>query len=155
LRRLVEPLADEYDLVVLDCPPSVSLVSESVVHAADLLLVPLIPATMATRSLDQLVEFLDALGAGGHDGAAVRRPEVLAFLSMVDRRKRLHRELAETLPKELDTISEVVIPALSVVERMADERSPVTVFAPRSPATAAYTRLWTEVACRLGLLEAR
>ena len=91
LRRLVEQLADEYDLVVLDCPPSVSLVSESVVHAADLLLVPLIPATMATRSLDQLVEFLDALGAGGHDGAAVRRPEVLAFLSMVDRRKRLHR----------------------------------------------------------------
>ncbi len=44
LRRLVAPLKDEYDLVILDCPPSVSLVSENVVHACDVLLVPLIPA---------------------------------------------------------------------------------------------------------------
>ncbi|HVE30051.1 MAG TPA: AAA family ATPase, partial [Mycobacteriales bacterium] len=38
LRRLVAPLADEYELVILDCPPSVSLVSENVVRASHVLL---------------------------------------------------------------------------------------------------------------------
>lgn len=47
LRRLLEPLGADYDLVVLDCPPNVSLSSESIVHAADLLAVPLVPAALA------------------------------------------------------------------------------------------------------------
>ena len=44
IRRLIAPLKDDYDVVILDCPPSVSLVSENIVHACDVLLVPLIPA---------------------------------------------------------------------------------------------------------------
>ena len=47
LSRLLEPLAADYDVVFLDCPPSVSLVSENVLHAAGLILVPLIPATLS------------------------------------------------------------------------------------------------------------
>ena len=76
----------------LDCPPSISLLSESVLHAADILLVPLIPTTLSVRTLDQLTEFM-----AGFDG---HRPEVLAFFSMVDRRKRLHQEIAAKLPAE-------------------------------------------------------
>ena len=45
LAQLLRPLAAEYDHVFLDCPPSISLVSENVMHAADVLLVPLIPTT--------------------------------------------------------------------------------------------------------------
>ena len=43
---MLAPLRDDYDWVFLDCPPSISLVSESVFEAADALLVPLIPATL-------------------------------------------------------------------------------------------------------------
>ena len=53
--------------------------SESVFTAADLLLVPLIPSTLSVRTLEQLQAFL----AAGPQPA----PEVLAFFSMVDRRK--------------------------------------------------------------------
>ena len=52
-------------MVFLDCPPSISLLSESVLHAADVLLVPLIPTTLSVRTLDQLTEFID-----GFDGQA-------------------------------------------------------------------------------------
>ena len=52
--RLLAPLAAEYDYVFLDCPPSISLVSESVFEAADALLVPLIPATLSSRTFEQL-----------------------------------------------------------------------------------------------------
>jgi chromosome partitioning protein len=137
LARLLRPLAAEYDLVVLDCPPGISLLSESVLHAADVLLVPLIPTTLSVRTLDQLSEFIS--GFDGH------RPKVLAFCSMIDRRKRLHLEIAERLPAERSDMARTVIPALSLIERMSVERAPVTAFAPRSTAARQYAALWAEV----------
>ena len=141
LSRLLGPLAGDYDVVILDCPPSVSLVSENVLHAADLILVPLIPATLSLRTLDQLTGFV-----ADFDGP---RPEVLAFFSMVDRRKRLHREIAERLPLERPDIAAATIPALAIIERMAAERAPVPVFAPRSPAARCYRDLWKRRASAL------
>ena len=140
LARLLRPLAAEYDLVILDCPPGISLLSESVLHAADVLLVPLIPTTLSVRTLDQLSEFIS-----GFDG---QRPKVLAFCSMIDRRKRLHLEIAERLPAERPDVARTVIPALSLIERMSVERAPVTAFAPRSTAARQYAALWAEVAQR-------
>ncbi|HEX6520212.1 MAG TPA: ParA family protein [Streptosporangiaceae bacterium] len=137
IARLLAPLAAEYDVVFLDCPPSISLVSENVLHAADILVVPLIPTTLSVRTLDQLTEFV-----AGFDG---RRPQVVAFLSMVDRRKRLHQELTKTLTTERPGVSPTVIPALSMIERMSVERAPVTVFAPRGQAAHAYRALWSEL----------
>ena len=143
LARLLRPLGEFYDLVFLDCPPGISLLSESVLHAADMVLVPIIPTTLSLRTLDQLTDFI-----GGFDGA---RPEVLAFCSMIDRRKRLHREIAERLPTERKDVAATLIPALSMIERMAVERSPVPAVAPRSAAARAYAGLWADVRDRLCL----
>ena len=60
LSRLLAPIAEEYDVVFLDCPPSISLVSESVFDAADALLVPLVPATLSSRTFAQLTELVAA-----------------------------------------------------------------------------------------------
>jgi chromosome partitioning protein len=145
LSRLLGPLAGEYDVVFLDCPPSISLVSENILHAVHTLLVPLIPTTLSERTFDQLTAFI-----GGLDG---HRPQVLAFFSMVDRRKRLHREITERLPAERADIATAVIPAMTVVEQMAVRRAPVPAFAPRSAAAAHYRQLWAELAGRAGLTE--
>lgn len=135
LQRLLEPLLAEYDLVVLDCPPSVSLVSENVLNAADTVLVPLIPTTLSLRTLEQLSQFLPSVRSA---------PRLLPFFSMVDRRKRLHREIVDTLPRERPDIAATSIPALSVVEQMAARRSPVAAFAPRSLASRCYAALAAE-----------
>jgi chromosome partitioning protein len=135
--KLLAPLAAEYDAVFLDCPPSISLVSENVLHAADVIVVPLIPTTLSVRTLEQLAEFVD-----GFNG---RRPEVLAFFSMVDRRKKLHQEITHNQFPERTHVAGTVIPALSIIEQMSVERSPVTVFAPHSSAARAYRELWSEV----------
>jgi len=135
--QLLRPLAAEYDNVFLDCPPSISLVSENVMHAADVLLVPLIPTTLSVRTLDQLTEFV-----AGFNG---RRPEVHAFFSMVDRRKRLHLEITQNLSAGRSVVAATPIPALSVIERMSVERAPVTAFAPRSQAARAFRALWSEL----------
>ena len=143
LAALLGPLKTEYDAVFLDCPPSISLLSESVLHAADLLLVPLIPTTLSVRTLDQLTEFVS--GFNGH------RPDVLAFFSMIDRRKRLHNQIAEDLPAQRPDFAATVIPALSLIEQMAVQRAPVTAFAPRSLAARQYSQLWQEARHRAGL----
>ena len=143
LGRLLGPLRSEYDVVFLDCPPSISLLSESVLHAADTLLVPLIPTTLSVRTLDQLTEFI-----AGFDG---HRPDILAFFSMIDRRKTLHKEIAAALPGQRSDVAATAIPALSLIEQMSVRRAPVTAFAPRSSAARSYAQLWAEARARGGL----
>ena len=143
LGRLLGPLRSEYDVVFLDCPPSISLLSESVLHAADTLLVPLIPTTLSVRTLDQLTDFI-----AGFDG---HRPDILAFFSMIDRRKTLHKEIAATLPGQRSDVAATAIPALSLIEQMSVRRAPVTAFAPRSSAARGYAQLWAEARARSGL----
>jgi len=137
LSQLLKELAPDYDTVFLDCPPSVSLVSENVLWAADTLLVPLIPATLSLRTYDQLTRFVaDAEG---------NRPEVVAFFSMADRRKRLHRDVIEAIPRDRGRVANTVIPSLSLIEQMAERRAPVPAFAPTSRAALCYEQLWAEV----------
>jgi chromosome partitioning protein len=142
LRKMLAPLGEHYDLAMLDCPPSISLVSESVFDAADTLLVPLIPSTLTLRTFEQLGDFLDEVD---------RRPDVLAFFSMVDRRKRLHRQVVEALPAGRGDIAAAIVPAATEVELMGVDRAPVVVRAPRSRGARAYTALWAELRERLGL----
>ena len=140
LAALLRPLCGLYDLVILDCPPSISLASESVFGAADLLLVPVVPATLAGRTLTQLGTFLADLPAS---------PAVVPIISMVDRRKKLHRELADDIARDWPQTLATTVPSASVVERMGVERAPVGAFAPRSSAAVAFRDAWRELAGRL------
>jgi chromosome partitioning protein len=140
LAALLDPVRDHYDIALLDCPPSISLASESVFGAADALLVPVVPATLASRTLSQLVDFLDD---------QVEAPEILPLLSMVDRRRKHHRELVEDLGKEWPELLGTAVPSAAVIERMGLERAPVGVYAPSTPATRAYRALWAEIAAIL------
>ncbi len=142
LARVVAPLADEYDLVLLDCAPGITLASESVFRAADALLVPVVPTTLSQRTLDQLATFV------GQDRVDA---DVLPFFSMVDGRKRLHREVMATLPEAYPGMLRCAIPAATDVERMGVHRAPVAVTAPRSRAAAAFDGLWEELRERLSL----
>jgi chromosome partitioning protein len=73
----------------------------------------------------------------------------VAFFSMVDGRKRLHREVMERLTVEHETVLEAFIPAAADVERMGLRRTVIAEFAPRSRAAQAYEALWAEVRKRL------
>lgn len=134
LARVLEGVRKSYDVVVLDCPPSTSLVSEGVLRASDVLVVPLVPTPLSLRTFDQLQDLLAETGGKG--------PEVLAFFSMVDRRKTLHRMTVQTVPTERKQVTGICVPAASVVEQMSVRREPVVAFAPASPAAQAYAELW-------------
>lgn len=136
LARVLAPLAREYDEIVLDCPPSVSLVSEAVFQAADVLLVPVIPGPLSARTVEQVT----ALVADQPEP----RPDVLVCFSMVDGRKRLHREIMGDMTGRAGVLA-TAIPAASDVEKMGAHRAPIAAFAPRSRAARAYEALWREL----------
>ncbi len=147
LGRQLAGLRSRYDWAVLDCPPSVSLTTESVLHAVDAVLVPVVPTALSLNTLAQMRGLAAELGSSA--------PRLAPFLSMVDRRKRLHLEmLARFAGDPLEGFLATTIPAASVVERMTVDRAPVVVTAPRSPAAEAFTALWREVVAAV-LQEAR
>lgn len=137
LLKLLRPLSYEYDLVFLDCPPSISLVSENIFQATDALLVPTIPTTLSLRTYRQLLDFVASNN--------LERLRIMPFFSMVDRRKRMHIEMMEHLPDHYDELLMTHIPYASDVERMGVFRQPLMEFAPRGPAGVAYEALWDEV----------
>lgn len=127
----------EYDLIILDCPPTINIVAENIFNTSDHLLVPLIPTTLSVRTHEQLMSFLAA------EGRSTKR--VSAFFSMVDARKNLHRQIMDSLQAEFDGILQSSIPYLSQIEQMGLYREPVPAFAPRSKAARSYQDLWTEI----------
>jgi len=147
IRKLLRPLRGSYDVVFLDCAPSISLVSESVFFAADALLVPTIPTTLSMRTLQQLTAYVATLRR--------RRPEIVPFFSMVDRRRSLHRGLSEDGAATGASFLRARIPVSSIVESMGVHRAPLPVFARGAVATSAYEELWMEIKERLQITSRR
>jgi chromosome partitioning protein len=138
LMMMSRTLRDECSLLVLDCPPGMSLLSENVLRAADALVVPMLPAPLSLRMLDQLITFIGR--AGWPD------LRILPFFSMVDRRRSLHREIIAGARAQYPVILETEVPYWSEIERMTVRRAPLPSFASGSPAALVYAALWQETA---------
>lgn len=139
LRKLVNSVEGEYEYVFLDCPPSISLVSECVFRASDALVVPTIPTTLSLRTLEQLRHYFEEndLSVDG----------ILPFFSMVDVRRGMHKEIMESF-REKARFLETSIPYNSEIEKMGADRKPVCV-RPHLRASVAYQALWQELKNRL------
>jgi cellulose biosynthesis protein BcsQ len=140
LAERIRPLENRYDYVFLDCPPSISLVSEAIFAAADALLVPTVPTTLSVRMVKRL---------GKHLRREKTDVAVLPFFCMVDRRKALHRRICATANETCFTFLGACIPYSSVVELMSVHRAPLATFARTSDAARAYSSLWAEITSRL------
>lgn len=141
LLRMSRSLRGTCDLLFLDCPPGMSLLTENVLRAADAIVVPVLPTPLSVRMLEQLFEFVAA--------AAWTDLRILPFFSMVDRRKSLHEELIATTRARVPTLLATEVPYWSEIERMAVRRAPLPAFSPGSPAGLVYAALWDEVAEQL------
>lgn len=144
LKALLKPLAEQYALVVLDCPPSLSHLADNLFHAADRILVPVVPTHLSLRALMTLIDYFKA-----ND---LPRSRLKPVWSMADRRRLLHRMLIEQPPKTMRDVCATVIPYSAAIERMGEHRAPVEAYEPASVAAAAYRALWRELAP--GLLKA-
>lgn len=141
LKNILKGMKSEYDLVILDCPPSIGQLSEAVFTAADQLLIPVIPTTLSERTFKQLLDFFER--------EDYSRKKILPFFSMVQQQKSMHKNTQDTLRQGKPAFLNTVIPFSADVENMGEYRAPLDVFARSKPANLAYKDLWQEVKSRL------
>jgi chromosome partitioning protein len=141
LRRLLEPFEEDYDWIILDSPPNITLLSENIFRASDAILVPVVPTTLSKRTLEQLFEFF----------AAKELPVeiILPFFSMVQKRNRMHQENIERLPESYPMFLKTIIPFTVEVEKMGLHRKPLLAYAKRLPVSTAYQALSEEIEAKL------
>lgn len=136
LSQMLSFLRADYRRIVLDCPPMLNEVSDQIIAAADIILLPLPPSPLSSRALDQVRSELTR----NHKG----HPPILPVLSMYDQRRKLHRELREGLARGWP-----VIPQSSHVEQMASRHEPLPVYANWTDASRTMGRLWSAVEMKL------
>ena len=136
LRKLLMTMDEEYDVLVMDCPPNMTLLSENIILAADSVVTPVIPTTLSMVALKQLLKIFRKVGAA--------ESRINAFFSMVDLRKTMHREMIEKF-STYEIFRKCQIQYLAEVEKMGVFRTPVGATSSSSPAAKQYRQLWEEL----------
>jgi len=137
LLKMSRALREVYAALFLDCPSGISLLSENVLRAADVVLVPLVPTPLSLRTLVQLYDFVAAEGW--------TELTLLPFFSMVDRRRALHQELIASARAQFPAMLMTEVPYRSEIERMSVRRAPLPACAPNGEAARIYAALWNEI----------
>lgn len=137
LKKALREVDNDYDVIILDCPPNISLLSENVFKSADKIVVPVIPTTLSVRTLEQLYDFFKDNG--------YQRKKLLPFFSMVQKSKKLHKETMTMLRKQYKNLLEHHIPFSTDIERMGVHRAPVLTYAGRDSAANDYVNIWRDI----------
>jgi chromosome partitioning protein len=142
LKKALMAAKGDYDVILLDCPPNISTLSENVFRAADAILVPVVPTTLSQRTFAQLVDFFK------ENDLPVKK--LLGFFSMVQGVKALHGETIDAMNGAYrKCFMKVQIPFASDVERMGVHRAPVMATVPKSAASKAFQALYEEMIKRV------
>jgi chromosome partitioning protein len=143
---LDHPSASGFDLILIDCPPSLGLLTVNALAAADALLVPLQAEFFALEGLSQLMSTLERVRAGANP-----RLSLLGIvLTMFDRRNRLCESVANDVRDHFgDLVFESIVPRNVRLSEAPSHGLPALVYDPRASGSEAYAALATEVASRL------
>jgi chromosome partitioning protein len=138
LQRAIDPLRSDYDVVIIDCPPSLGVLTINGLTAANEVLIPLQCETLSQRGVGQLMQTIDDVRAYTNPNLAVRG----VIATMFDGRTRLGREILEGARGKFGlTVLEPPVPkSVKVAEAPARGRS-VLQTASTSPSAEAYRSL--------------
>jgi len=137
LRKVLEEFKQDYDVILMDCPPNITLLSENVFRASDAILVPVIPTVLSQRTLEQLTGFFQ--------DEELPHEMLRPFFSMVQKRNRMHREIMAELPLSYPGFLKTVIPFSVDVEKMGLRRMPLLAYSTTCEAALAYRALCGEI----------
>ena len=142
LRKFVNRLRHHYDYVLIDLPPSLSLLTVNGLVAADEILIPVQAEYYSLEGLSQLLETIALIQNN------LRHPLRIAgaVLTMYDRREHLSREIGKNLRNHFPyTVFEIEIPRVISLAEAPSFGKPILLHDPYSPGAAAYRRLAEEV----------
>lgn len=146
LRQALRGAAGEYDVVLVDCPPSLGLLTVNALAAGDGVVVPVQCEYYALEGLAQLLDTIEAVRQRLND-----KLEVLAIvLTMEDRRNRLSMQVIEEVRKHFpNLVARTRIPRTVRLAEAPSHGQPISVYDPTSRAAQAYGELAVEVDSRM------
>lgn len=141
LKKLFSPVKKSYDYVFIDCPPSITAVSENIFINADAILVPVIPTVLSIRTYEQLKAFFRE--------EKLDKKKLFPFFSMYERRKNMHNESMESFLKDFPECINIAIPYNSEIEKMGEYMAPIVKRYPYAEASEAYRKLWKKLKSKI------
>ena len=150
LRTALATAPRNYDLVVIDCPPSLGLLTINALVAAQSLLVPLQCEFFALEGLSQLLQTFERIRAKFNPSLTI----LGVVLTMYDRRNRLTEQVSEDVRACLGTaVFETVIPRNVRLSEAPSHGLPALIYDHRCAGSEAYMALAREVIGRLPALK--
>ena len=141
LRRALEPLKDKYDLVLLDCPPALDLLTLNVLSAANSLIVTMQAEYFALEGISELISTLERVRAAFNPDVTIEG----VLLTMYDDRTNLAQQVTHTLREYFkERLYNTVIPRNVRLAEAPSHGKPVALYDARSRGTEAYFELATE-----------
>jgi len=138
LHRLLQPVTSRYDLILIDCPPSLGLLTVNALTAADSVLIPLQSEYYALEGLSQLLATIDLV----RDHLNPRLAIDGVVLTMADARTNLSAEVDAEARRHLGGIVyTTVIPRSVRLSEAPSHGLPIDRYAPTSRGAVAYAEL--------------
>jgi len=149
LRRALAPIKEDYDLVILDCPPALDLLTVNVLAAADTLIVPMQAEYFALEGISELISTLERVRAAYNPTLAIEG----VLMTMYDDRTNLAQQVTDTLREYFkDRLYHTVIPRNVRLAEAPSHGKPVALYDPRSRGTEAYFEMAGEFMARNGIV---
>lgn len=142
MRDAFERSAHEYDFILIDCPPSLNLITLNALVASDALLVPLQVEFYALEGISNLLQTVEAVRARFNPALEIQG----VVLTMYDRRNSLSDAVARDVRAFFgDRVYETVIPRNVRVSEAPSHGKPVLLYDLKCPGSRAYMHLASEV----------
>lgn len=151
LKRAIEGLGERYDFIIIDCPPSLGLLTLNALTAADEALVPVQCEYLALEGLSQLNRTLDAVRRNLNPRLELGG----LLLTMYDGRTNLGQQVADEVRRHFPRTFEAVIPRNVRVSEAPSHGMAVGQYAPSSPAARAYRAFAAEFLGETAKVEAQ
>ena len=145
LRHALEPVKDNFDLVILDCPPALDLLTLNALAAANTLIVPMQAEYFALEGVSELISTLERVRAAFNQDLTIEG----VLLTMYDDRTNLAQQVTETLREYFrERLFRTVIPRNVRLAEAPSHGKPVALYDARSRGTEAYFELAGEFLAR-------
>ena len=142
LKNAVQKVKEQYDFILMDCPPSLNMLTVNALTAADTVLVPIQCEYYALEGLTQLIQTIELVQKGLNPELKI---EGVVF-TMYDARTNLSLEVVENVKDNLNQkIYRTIIPRNIRLAEAPSHGMPVTEYDPKSAGALAYKKLAKEI----------